>query len=56
MHYGLEIKTISRFVLPTSKEGETIDLGRAPVFLEILENVGLINIYHKKIDIGGKEK
>ena len=34
--------------LPTSKEDETTNLGCATVFLEILENAGLINIKRKK--------
>ena len=43
-------------VLPTSKEDETTNLGCATVFLEILENAGVINIQRKKIEIGGEEK
>ena len=35
--------------LPTSKEDETTNLGCATVFLEILENAGLINIQRKKM-------
>ena len=42
--------------LPTSKEDETTNLGCATVFLEILENAGLIRIQRQKFSIGGEEK
>ena len=42
--------------VPTSKEDETTNLGCATVFLEILENAGLINIDRKKFVISGEEK
>ena len=42
--------------LPTSNEDETTNLGCTTVFLEILENAGLINIQRRKIVIGGEEK
>ena len=38
-----EIRTMYNF-LPTSKEDETTNLGCATVFIEILENAGVINI------------
>ena len=42
--------------LPTSKEDETTNLGCATVFLEILENAGIININRKKTTINGEVK
>ena len=40
--------------LPTSKEDKTTNIGCATVFLEILENTGLINITRKNTKIGGE--
>ena len=42
--------------LPTSKEDETTNLGCAVVFLEILENAGLIDTTRKKTTINNEEK
>ena len=42
--------------LSTSKEDETNNPGCAVVFLEILENAGLIDITHKKTVINNEEK
>ena len=39
--------------LPTSKEDETTNLGCATVFLEILENAGLINIERRPFETNG---
>ena len=42
--------------MPTSKEDKITNLGCAVVFLEILENAGLIKISRGKIVINGEEK
>ena len=51
-----EKNKVSICFLPTSKEDETTNIGCATVFIEILENAGLIKIKHKKIKIGGEDK
>ena len=50
-----EKNKVKIYFLPTSKEDETTNIGCATVFIEILENAGLIHIERKKSMIRGVE-
>ena len=49
---GLVRRKVKICFLPTSKEDDTTNLGCDVVFLEILENAGLVEISRKTIVVG----